>query len=323
MAGILDSKQRVMDTIITLEGRRQVSAGDLQIKFVSFTDGGTFYYPSGSTDVAEGADNRVFFEAFNRMQDQIIFETDDAGLLQPFNGSNVQIFANGKLRYGATGSLVGSSGNALPGSHFQLATGSQVISLSGRLLASSSANFSNQYIIASKELFSENNEFEMSPAGMNFTITNTFPFTDGDVTSANLENVESLWQDMRLAHLSHYQYLPPVNKPRLGRTTGAPLGYYTPMSQKGIMTYQELEKHLETREVKVIDFVKTSNDNNIVAQLLDIRPDGIDKLALIDFGEFPDEDPYSPGKRVFFAGKTLKDASGFFTFINLFTIVFD
>ena len=65
MAGILDAKQRIMDVIITTEGRRQVAAGDLQIKFATFTDRSAFY--QGNADgVAEGADDRIYFEATNR-----------------------------------------------------------------------------------------------------------------------------------------------------------------------------------------------------------------------------------------------------------------
>ena len=44
---------------------------------------------------------------------------------------------------------------------------------------------------------------------------------------------------------------------------------------------------------------------------------------MIDFGEFPDEDPYSPGKRVFFLGKIFTDDLGNKTYVNLFTIIFD
>ena len=55
MAGILNAKHRVIDAIITQEGRRQVAAGDLQIKYVTFTDRHTFYESSGSNNVAADA----------------------------------------------------------------------------------------------------------------------------------------------------------------------------------------------------------------------------------------------------------------------------
>ena len=61
MAGILNNKSRILDTIITDEGRRQLGTGKMQIKFATFTDNATFYEAnlvSGSADVG----NRIFFK---------------------------------------------------------------------------------------------------------------------------------------------------------------------------------------------------------------------------------------------------------------------
>jgi hypothetical protein len=323
MAGILNSKHRIMDTIVTLEGRRQVAAGDLQVKYVSFTDSGAFYHASGSNNVADDANGRIYFEAINRPQDQIIFETDSEGRLMPFKGGQIELFADGRLRYGATGSVVDSAGNVVTGSYLTLATGSQVIKLSTSLIATSSTNFSDQYIIGSKELFAESTGFVISPTEMKFTLSDIFPFQEGEITEANIDDIESLWQDMRLSHLPHYQYLPPTNVPNTGVLTGSQLGDYPKLTQQEPLTYQDLDAHLQTRESKTLRFDQTSMQNNIVAQLLEVRPNRIEKLSLIDFGEFPDEDPYSPGKRVFFAGKLFMDKPGFLTFVNMFTIVFD
>ena len=57
--------------------------------------------------------------------------------------------------------------------------------------------------------------------------------------------------------------------------------------------------------------------------MFDVRPDSIEKLDIIDFGEIPDDDPYSPGKQVFFLGKILNDDDDDPTFVNLFTLIFD
>jgi hypothetical protein len=325
MAGILDTKQRIMDTIVTLEGRRQVAAGDLQIRYVSFTDLHTFYEGSGSLaeQAIAPAASRLYFEAMNRPQDQIIFETDDAGRMMPFKGGNIEIFGDGRLRYGSTGSAVDSAGNVVTGSYLTLATGSEVMKLSANLLTTSSTNFSDQYIIGTKELFSETGDFVIAPDEMTFSLSDQFPFKGGDITVANINNIESLWQDMRLAHLPHYSYLPPKNSPLPGMLTGSNLGNYPKFDQTPPLTFQDLDTHLKTRENRVMRFTTTSPDNNVVAQLLAVTPKGVEKLALIDFGEFPDEDPMSPGKRVFFAGKIFKDKPGFLTFVNLFTIIFD
>lgn len=96
MAGILDNKKRIMDTIVTQEGRRQLTSGNFKIKYASFTDGNTFYEEDlavGSTD----ATIRIPFEAVNKFQDNIVFETDDSGNLLHFQGSEVELNADGSI----------------------------------------------------------------------------------------------------------------------------------------------------------------------------------------------------------------------------------
>lgn len=96
MAGILDNKKRIMDTIVTQEGRRQLSSGNFKIKYASFTDGNTFYEEdlvAGSTD----ATIRIPFEAVNKFQDNIVFETDDSGNLLKFQGNDVELNADGSI----------------------------------------------------------------------------------------------------------------------------------------------------------------------------------------------------------------------------------
>ena len=44
---------------------------------------------------------------------------------------------------------------------------------------------------------------------------------------------------------------------------------------------------------------------------------------MIDFGEFPNEDPYSPGKHVFFVGKVFADGNGMYTYVNMFVMVLE
>jgi len=96
MAGILDNKKRIMDTIVTQEGRRQLSSGNFKIKYASFTDGNVFYEEdllTGTTD----ATLRIPFEAVNKFQDNIVFETDDSGNLLSFQGTDVELNPDGSV----------------------------------------------------------------------------------------------------------------------------------------------------------------------------------------------------------------------------------
>ena len=79
MAGILNNKTRIMDVIVTREGRRQIADGNLRAKFASLTDTQAFYESdiiSGSTDPTD----RIYFEASSSPIDRIIFEKDESVL---------------------------------------------------------------------------------------------------------------------------------------------------------------------------------------------------------------------------------------------------
>lgn len=308
MAGILDNKTRMMDTILTREGRRQIAAGDLKIKFVTFTDRHTFYRQDDE-DAADDADNRIFMESFHRPQDQIIFETDNEGRFMPFDGADIKI---------RRGKLWKDSGSA----HMQI-TGSNVPEAIYELLESSANNFRDQQIIGSKDIFDETHDFILNTNNVAFQITDTAPFRGNDISEIDIEKVESLHQDQRLQHLPFYQYMPPVNKPKPGYVHGEPLGHYARLNQDPIQTYEELARDLAKRDYVDLRYIDTSRENNLVMQFLETKPDGVEKLALIDFGEFPSDSPASAGKHVYFAGKIFEDATGMQTFVNMFTIVFE
>ena len=78
MAGFLDPKQRVMDVILTEIGRAQMTKGDFDVKFVSFSDDGVEYVDGGD-GVLEPITERLFFEAFSKPSDEIIPEVDSLG----------------------------------------------------------------------------------------------------------------------------------------------------------------------------------------------------------------------------------------------------
>ena len=91
MAGILDSKTRFIDMIVTQEGKRQISTGGLRAKYASISDDQTFYDPLEVDDVS----NRIFFQSMGSHNEVIVLEKDDSGRLIEFN-------------FSPTGSIVGN-----------------------------------------------------------------------------------------------------------------------------------------------------------------------------------------------------------------------
>lgn len=322
MAGILDGKSRMMDTIITKEGRRQIAEGNLRIRYVTFTDRHTFYVQEDE-DATDDADDRIFFEATSRPQDQIIFETDENGDMLPFDGDDVTVKWGRLFRKSKVESMYaqwyGKSKNVtlheIPADGFAEAT--------DELLESSANNFKNQQIIGSKDQFTGESGFEISPKDVTFQITNTRPFNRRQHHKANVEKVESLHQDFRLQHLPFFEYLPPVNKPKPGYAAGTRLGVYSRMTQQPEVSLKNLMRRVRYRDKARIHYVNTSRDNNLVFQMLEVKPGSVKKLAMIDYGEFSESsDPASASTRVCFIGKIFEDENGMKTFVNMFMLVF-
>lgn len=317
MAGILDSKQRVMDVMITDEGRAQAASGELTIKYVTFTDRHTFYEtdtPLLDDAVANDASGRIYFECSSRHQDQIVVETIDAGVIKPFRSTDFDLSQENLIS--------GLTAEGTPSEDITVYSGSNFVENSNSFIDDLTKNFSEQQILGTYDPFSDSTEFTLNNTSLSFTISNNNPVAS-DSENVRLENIESIFQDKRFSTLPNFLYLPPENAPRTGERYGRKLGNYVNWNQKPILTFQELLSQLSNKEYYDIEFVETSRENNIVVQPFEFSEFGVKKLCVIDYGEFPDEDPTSPGKRVFFVGKIFKDAFGSSTFVNIFTIIMD
>ena len=386
MAGILDNKKRVMDIIVTDEGKRQAANGELRIRFATFTDKHTFYEdvsgsysPKTASNVAADATERIYFEAVFEFQDRIIVETEEAysldghpeGRFIPFKGRDFTV-SSGRI---TSSSIDDASRRKFPSAYAPGLAG--LVEVSGSDISSKSTHteisdaitehFTDQMIIGSHDSFYLDSDFEISvtPSGdptspdysksgcvfehekinaegdqekLRFIITHFspyfFPYGTSDISvddwpagiSATIEQCESFFHDRKLSHLPNYSFLPPVNEPNLGTNDKTPLAKYADMGQKNILSSNQLLQTLAGRPYFDIDFDVTSRDNNILSQMFeyDGASGAVKKLSVIDFGEFPDEnDPSSPGKRVFFVGKIYRDQYGSLTFVNIFTVCFD
>lgn len=78
--GILDNKTRVIDLVITQEGRKQMSEGAFVVEYASLTDADVFY-ESDSNEGHTDPTVRIVFEACNLPQDQITFTANDQGMI--------------------------------------------------------------------------------------------------------------------------------------------------------------------------------------------------------------------------------------------------
>jgi len=314
MSGILDSKSRVLDTVITTEGRRQLANGGIDIQYITFTDAGTFY----KADIASGsqdATQRIYLESCQLPQDNVMFQGNDAGEIQAFaNASSIAMSNGGQiLEYSfqaLTGTFVGSpiqSTRALTGPEF--ATAANV------LLGSSAENLSNLYPIASTNPLFDVDGFEMGPNEVTFTINNDRPVPQ-HMHLANINNLASVFSDPRFSNLVNFQFLPPINV-----TNKSPLGNYVGLGLVRRMLFEhvfsELYYYESLGQLQKINFDPTSIANNVVGQFFEVSTGKVSKLDVIDYGIHP-----ASNAHVFFVGKCVVDQNATDTFLHLFTLVF-
>lgn len=326
MAGILDSKARIMDFILTDEGRRQVRSGDLRIAFASFSDLGAFYEDNGE-GVAEDANARIYFEASSRHQDRIVVESN-LGVITPFITSDVS------GTYQITNEQVEVTPDSPAYAYETLElTGSQVFEQSNDILLGITQNFKDNQIISNRDTFSATTGFEISDSTITFLPTEEVPIqtrdyqvtidTDGgNFVPPGLASLDAFLFDRRFAHFPNFKYLPPVNKRGSGPRSGLPLGLYPNLNQSETLTYQELKDQLKGKPFKEIRFRPTSTENNIMIQPFEFNgvTGGMKKLVIIDFGVFPGEEGTTTGVHIYFLGKLIPSQDGSYKFLNIFTL---
>ncbi len=326
--GILDSKTRIMDTLITQEGRKQIASAKLKVEWVSFSDASTFYEAdaiSGSSD----ATSRLYLEACSLPQDQITFEADDSGRLAPFKNDKNLSLMHGKI-FSSSMILTGAFDQDM-----QLIENDQFASFATTLLSSSLDNFKNNYPITTTDFVFDETVFAIGPKTISYIITDEIPKPDPRTYSANVNHLESFFQDRRLSHIDNFMYLPPISKlqdTRLNPTKPDDvkdyrLGDYPNIGQARKFTYEDFESEFSSYEkmgyCKTIKFDPTSRNNKIMMQFFEIGKNEISKLDVIDFGKHSTDDAVFSSKRVFFAGKVIEDDNGNHTFLHVFTLVME
>jgi len=320
VSGILDKKKRILDFIITEEGRNQAANGELRVHYASFSDIGAFYTEK-SGSYAEDISDRICFEVNVKPQDKLVLENPPVFAsdriakqpsLKPFQTKDFKINGTNIAR-------AASDGKKLT----QVLTGSEITNLADSICSSLSQNFKDMQIIGTFDPFDDSSDFEIFPESKTFTYQEFSSRRYGRRVRSTVDPryCESLFQDERLAHLPNFMYLPPVNK--LSSGENEPLGRYDNFNKKPIGGLRGLMGRLAGKDYVEFDFEETSRENNVLIQPIEFRKDGIKKLAIVDFGEFQDGDPESPGKRVFFVGKIYADSQGNSTYINIFTVIMD
>lgn len=351
MAGILDSKTRFIDLIVTQEGRRQIASGRLRAEYASLSDADSFYDKSEVDEVS----NRIYFQSVDSHNNVIVLEKDDSGKMIDFS-------------YSATGSISGtslfekdtSSTNSLT---LTQATGSNFTTSFNSIINSFTSHFKALQVLGGFE--KDGNNFELSTERINFSISNSVPFKFGPLKETiNVNDAEPFFLDSKLTHLPNFDFLPPVN------TDGTNYGEYKDIRSLNRETLEDIKNNLGAegfqdvlaedgvrkpksysgsrtdkigdfdilnrvsltspynssfKQFKTVYFKNTSDQNNLIMQIFEDGPGStMNKLDIIDAGSFNDSDSeIYPEKRVFYVGKIFIDDFNTPTFINIFTLIFE
>lgn len=356
--GLLDSKQRIMDTIITDEGRKQLGTGRFIPAFYSFSDAGAVYsisdtYVTGTVPDSSIA-TLVSFEAFPLPQDQVSFEADDGGGLRVFANNNYFDTQEGQVRV-IGGQLVKGWQNGTPQ---VLSSSATFASVASTVLGDNTNNFRKLMILKSPDLlYTNRDEFILSTNSATYHVNDRTTLAGG-VIVGDLEATENLYFDRRLSHIDNFTFLPPINKQDALSAGGHPIGNYAGVvnGNRQILTFEDLKNEFNnivvangTTQERValqrttVRFSETTITNRIVGQMFEMANGKVTKLDVVDFGVFsvqndsrllplfPDAVPVplnpdlvtaTTKVHVYFVGKVLTDATGNNKFINMFSIVF-
>lgn len=323
MSGILDNRTRIVDTIITTEGKRQLALGGVNVQYVTFTDGAAYYRPdvvSGSQDVTR----RLYLEACQLPQDSVTFRADGDGNVEPFqNSQGANVTAGRLLEY----TLV--EGSSSWTQRVSALRGAEFADRSAELLDSSIDNFRKLYLIASKDTVFDEDRFAAAPDDVTFTITDDRPLKGTEHHAAHLTSMDSVHTDPRFSDKVNFMFMPPVNRPDDTAQATRPLGAYRPLgrTQASRLTWRQLSHELryygDQGFSRVINFDPTSSDNQLVGQFFERTDNVLRKLDVIDHGTHLTGNAAAPVVRVFFVGRVEVDEKGTDTFVHLFTLVFE
>lgn len=335
MSGILDNRSRIIDTVMTVEGRRQLALGGVDVQYVTFTDATTFY----SADVLSGsqdATKRLYLEACQLPQDEITFRGDAAGNVEAFkNSSGVNMSSGRIVEY--TLAPVTQSASTPAMQTMTTLRGDSFVEQADTLLASSIDNFRRMYLIASCDDTFDEQQFALGPDSVSYVIHDDRPLPAAASHMTHVTAHDSIMSDPRFNDKKNFRFMPPVNRlddDSLDRSdpsavSGHVLGLFKPMGRTHTfkLTYQqimdELRYYADQGYSRTVVFDPSSNDNRLVGQVFERSGDSLKKLDVVDGGQHNTGNPDAPVARLFFVGKVVVDEKGTDTFIHMFTLVFE
>lgn len=304
MAGILNPKERVLDFVLTEEGKKQLPFGKLEFAYATYTDLHTFY--EGTDGIADDSSGRVMLEAYTRQQDKITPTSFEDGRLQPFGVGDLKFIGDGPFTIVTSGSVsaVGADSISTDPVYFDA------------LVQGSIDNFADNRILGEIDEFASGIQFEVSPT------TVTFP-TSKYSTEADITTYDAFFTDRRFSDKLNYQYLAPRSA---DGSSAFNMVFPDPRTVSGedpasidrVGPIEALTRSASAREVSISG---PTVGPDMIAQVFEKSDNGsIVKLSIVSIGRTINE--LNEIVDIYQAGKVVVDEDGLDRFIAVFTFGF-
>ena len=215
MAGILDSKKRIMDTIVLPTGRTQAFGGHMQFRYVTLTDRHAIYESTGSDSlgnkIAEDASKNVYFEATARPHDMLCPETD---LNSKIVFDTETIFQNSDVVAMAAGDMLTIQGafptDAALADQSKVSTGQDYLDyfLASNITQALTSSYVHQHFLASVDPLHPFKDFNVNKNVLNIPCMHRSQNKKAETTKL----FPPLYLDKKFFRHTNFQFLPPVNK---------------------------------------------------------------------------------------------------------------
>lgn len=291
--GILDPKSRVIDLLLTSEGKRQLINGQMRVDFISFSD--------TSINYNDEEIEKIILEANDLPQDQITAEADANELIRKILTPNFKVI----------------NGNAYDITSKPL-SGSITSNFFDEIVDSSLENFKKLQIIKSQDSFYDNKNLSSDILSASITITNNDinQNNDDNKPSLNLsvDLMPSIFLDVDASKSKNYLYLPPTDD------NDKPLYDYG--FRKGtneIINDDLLNKRLLNKKKNSFKLNSSGKTHIQIFQSENNSTHSLRKLNIIKYGNLFESGTFKGV--AYFVGRLLIDNSGNSTFYRIFTIL--
>ena len=312
MAGILDIKRRIMDAIITVDGRRQMASNVIDLSFATFSDEGLFYDSIDGKSARDISDLPVL-EVMSLPRDTIIPEVDDDGAFSLNLADGNKIVHGRKVISGALDTIQVDENGARSVIKVESVLTGTINVYSGAL----------DVIRTAKKHFQQLNVLKTDDGLLDSAFGSDVDRINLATTEieASLSTISPLMFDDSINHIVNTRYLPP--EVTTDESKSIPMGDYPKFNKEPYNNFESFEENelADSISFREINFTSSGRANNLLGQVFEIGENGTTKLAIVDYGEFVDE--RQNRYRVFYLGKPLRDANGTSKFCKLFTLVIE